>query len=263
MNVYFFWLFQVLARRGFLKYLYEHIRSLKSGKPSAILTFSDCGKRYRLLQSVTFHLFSSHVPCGDAAIFPNGKVLEIRHHNTTTAVSNTSSADERDDCPALKKRRINSWSQPSSEIGDIIEDINRTGAKCLAGEKHPDQKLLGVGYHVVGCVRTKPGRGDPTLSVSCSDKILRWNCVGIQGALLSLLLDPIYLSSIIIGNDDSLYSEEALKRAVIDRNAEVDEMNRRPLLLHSSLEFKFCRRLRGISEKPSPCGIVWTNVPQK
>lgn len=133
----------------------------------------------------------------------------------------------------------------------------------MAGEKNPDRKLAGVGYHVVGCVRTKPGRGDPTLSVSCSDKILRWNCVGIQGALLSLLLDPIYLSSIIIGNDDSLYSEEALRRAVIDRNAEIAKMNRRPSLLHSSLEFRFSRRLCGISGKPSPCGIVWTKVPQK
>ncbi|MCI13842.1 tRNA-specific adenosine deaminase 1-like, partial [Trifolium medium] len=32
----------------------------------------------------------------------------------------------------------------------------------------------------IGTVQRKPGRGDTTLSVSCSDKIARWNVVGVQ-----------------------------------------------------------------------------------
>lgn len=35
--------------------------------------------------------------------------------------------------------------------------------------------------------------------MSCSDKILKWNMVGIQGGLISSVIDkPIFLSSIII-----------------------------------------------------------------
>lgn len=37
------------------------------------------------------------------------------------------------------------------------------------------------GSQLVDTVQRKPGRGNTTLSVSCSDKIARWSFIGIQG----------------------------------------------------------------------------------
>lgn len=56
-------------------------------------------------------------------------------------------------------------------------------------------------YSRLGVLRTKPGRADspPTLCMSCSDKIASWNVLGFQGALAARFFEPLYLSTVVIG----------------------------------------------------------------
>ena len=53
---------------------------------------------------------------------------------------------------------------------------------------------------------------------SCSDKIALWNVVGIQGALLSKLIEPIYLDTIVI---NQVFSYDFMTRSLNNRFSQI------------------------------------------
>ncbi|KAJ9579010.1 hypothetical protein L9F63_024885, partial [Diploptera punctata] len=254
---------EIMARRGFLRYLYHQIqRTYQSGSSEVFSNFSD-GKCI-LNDDVTFHFFSSHTPCGDASIIP--KVL-INEDDIGISLKQVDKIlKENSVLIIVVQKKVMLRREKLVKI-----DVHRTGAKCLPSESVQDEHLPGINYHVVGVLRTKPGRGDPTLSLSCSDKLARWNVVGCQGALLSLLIDkPIYFQSVIIGGGCP-FSETVLQRAIIDRvsvNEEDIHLNlpkhysiASPVIAQSTISFVHSRD--SDDKKPCPSSLVWCNVPER
>lgn len=157
--------------------------------------------------------------------------------------------------------------------GAKVVDVHRTGAKCVPGEAG-DSGMPGVGYHQVGLLRVKPGRGDRTCSMSCSDKVARWNILGCQGALLMHFLEePIYLSAVVIGKCP--YSQEAMQRALIRRCQNVSALPngfgvQEVKIQQSDLLFEQSRCAVQAKRADSPgrlvpCGaaISWSAVPEQ
>lgn len=116
----------------------------------------------------------------------------------------------------------------------------------------------------IGDIRTKPGRGEPTLSISCSDKLAKWNVLGLQGALIYSLLDkPIYYNSMTLC-DPKYCDVNAARRAIWERFNSIKfspehpfYINQPVIQMNCSIKFK---HQKNINQEPAPGSIVWSKL---
>ena len=143
--------------------------------------------------------------------------------------------EEKDSNSELKETQKNRKPISAGLVPRLHKDIHRTGAKSVPkGER--DLLQPGILYHHVGVLRSKPGRGDRTLSMSCSDKIMKWCVFGLQGGLLyNFLKKPIYLKSLVINN--TLFNRDSLLRALSFRNRPTTLLIQQPYIYQTLLEF--------------------------
>ncbi|XP_050738043.1 double-stranded RNA-specific editase 1-like isoform X2 [Eriocheir sinensis] len=171
---------EIVARRCLLHFLYGQLEKMmllkKNGGPfDTIFEDLEDTKGFRVKPEYKFHLYINTAPCGDARIF----------------APHEEEADRTDRHPNRQSRGL---LRTKIESGEGTIPI-KAGADNI-------QTWDGV------------LQGERLRTMSCSDKIAKWNVVGLQGALLSHFLEPVYLESIVLG---SLFSAIHMYRAVSGR----------------------------------------------
>lgn len=171
---------EVIARRALNRFLFAQLELCARDQAETSIFEKKPSGKYTLKAGVSFHLYISTAPCGDARVFsPMDEKLMIE-----------------DTHPNRQSRGVARVKIEAGEGTVLAENQTQTWDGILSGE-----------------IRL--------LTMSCSDKIARWNVLGVQGSLLSLYTEPIYFKSIIIG---SLYNEQHLMRAVYSRISTIGDL---------------------------------------
>ncbi|KAM6106436.1 double-stranded RNA-specific adenosine deaminase [Pterocles gutturalis] len=176
---------EIISRRGFVRFLYSELMKYDPSSPSSAeeSIFEPAGgKKLRVKSGITFHLYISTAPCGDGALFDKS----CSDQAGATGPAQHQPLFENPKQGKLRTKVENGEGTIPVESSDIVPTWD--------GIQH----------------------GERLRTMSCSDKILRWNVLGLQGALLSHFIEPIYLRSVTLGY---LYSQGHLTRAICCRVA--------------------------------------------
>ena len=182
---------EIVSRRCLVDYLYRQLEKIagvstegSDEEGDSIFVPRPCGSGYRLRDNIRFHLYINTAPCGDARIFSphEGKVPVDR-----AAATGNGTVDRH------PNRRARGQLRTKIESGEGTIPV-----KSSDGIQTWDGVL----------------QGSRLLTMSCSDKVARWNILGVQGSLLSHFVEPVYLYSLSLG---SLFHPHHLFRAVAGR----------------------------------------------
>ncbi|CAL1539601.1 unnamed protein product [Lymnaea stagnalis] len=219
---------EVICRRLLLRYLYDqlalHLSPATAADQSILVEMPEGG--YQLKEGIKFHLYISTAPCGDTRIFSpheksnSGKKVKEPSESATVAMDTAgdNSAAELEGCsekPPVKKEQDNGAANSGIDLEGVADKHPNRRARGLLRTKIESGEGT-IPVKVSGTIQTWDGvlQGERLLTMSCSDKITKWNVVGLQGSLLSHFIKPVYLSSIIVG---SWYHSDHMVRGVYGR----------------------------------------------
>ncbi|BFF94095.1 tRNA-specific adenosine deaminase 1 [Drosophila madeirensis] len=194
---------EVLARRAFLRYLYHELEY------DRIFHWDAKRRSFELSEHVEYHFFSTQTPCGDACIVDESVAMGIEK--------------------SAKRPRL-----------DVNSEMVYTGGKLIAGQL--PGAITDDMEQTPGALRTKPGRGVRTLSMSCSDKLARCS--------LNFSCPEAHQVSV----------ERAIYKRWQGRSSKHTRFQpQQPhIRIDVSLPFKYSQR---DDWQPSPNGLVWSQLP--
>jgi hypothetical protein len=187
---------EILAKRGFVRFLYSQLRLVRAGSPS-IFHYEE--GRLDVRECVKFHLYCSSAPCGNACV--------RRWAKGTTEVFQ---AD------------LDPWSWPAHIHTDtrmqIHSPLQITVLCKMATGQERDEAGMKYTADEVPPGTTLPNAPDASSRATCSDKIARWVALGMEGGLFNSLMRPAFAgikpATVIVGRK---FSRPHLERAICCR----------------------------------------------
>ena len=233
---------EVLARRAFCRYVaLEMLDLLSCGEGASndgrILERStSCqGRKFGLRPSISLHLYSSSAPCGNAVLKKFSKMKKEKYrenlglnewptdphepiHGHSIKMGQFLLLVKKDTNNSINvsgpetSRTSTTEAATASPTNNINDAIKRTKTlKVWPANQSDDWAPPGTTtvFMKKGSIHT------------CSDKICRWNYLGLQGSLLATLVEnPMYISTLTVGRK---FTECICRRAVccrlVDDNA--------------------------------------------
>lgn len=218
---------EVVARRSLLRWLYAQVEAAMRPMPGGSSSPTSVGSAvvpsppgsawpYRLRPGTELWLYISCAPCGDAAIF--------------SRADQEGQANRGDGANAAEGLGLHFAMWPGTKNVGLLRSKVEAGAGSIPVK---DGEEVEPGIDGVN-------RGQRVRRHSCSDKIAKWAVVGLQGSLLSRLLEPVYLRGVVVGD---LFSAPHLHRALCCRSQRA--------LLGSTLPAPFClHHLQAVRGQP-------------
>lgn len=218
---------EILARRALLRVFYDELIAaadkgisahnngltrLRLFQPSSEPGVGRSARKYRLRPGLRLVLYTSSMPCGNASLkrWAKGRTERFRSDLGARGI------------PSEEHARLHVTARDEGQIAVLVKGEIRSVAslKKDAGEATTSEVPAPV-RHAGREGTLAPGTSRPqdlpvgaAGTMTCSDKIARWSHLGVQGALLSRWLNPVYLSGVVIGRK---YSYEHARRALCCR----------------------------------------------
>ncbi|KAM3866102.1 double-stranded RNA-specific editase B2-like [Diretmus argenteus] len=174
---------EVVSRRSLVRFLYSQLELLLCKRSDESIFVPNKGRGFRLRDGVLFHMYVSSSPCGDARL--------NCPYETTATYPSSHRLVKRFRCHLRVKMEGGEGTLPVTARARTNQ--NRDGAS--------------------------PGK--PLVTMSCTDKMAKWSVLGLQGALLSHVVEPVYLHSLTVG---TLSHPGHLGRAMARRLGHVDHL---------------------------------------
>ncbi|KAJ8043208.1 Adenosine deaminase domain-containing protein 1 [Holothuria leucospilota] len=174
-----------IARRGLQRYLYRELKHFLDGLPSIFIKSQVFVISLR--ENVKFHLYMNAAPKGDASRF-------LCRDDDAEQIT------ERDLLLMAEGHHYPDFAVDSSN--GCLTTLSSTGQieECCA--LSPFRTFDEIQQE--GVIKLATG----------SDKLMKWNSAGVQGALLGHIIQPIFISTVVLGSG---YNHGHLSRAIAGR----------------------------------------------